>query len=215
MTDKLSLYNQALGHLVERKLKSLTEAREPRRVLDDFWDPCVAYCLERKSWNFAFRAQLIDKSASVVPSFGFSNAFLIPDDWVRTHLMSSSETLSPPLLQVREEAGYWYCDVDPLYVQYVSNDPAYGMDLSRWPSSYADYVALDLAKRACKRVTGSSELLRGPEGLIKQSERASRVAAGNCAMNDPVGFAPTGSWVRSRWSGFRTGGDNPGGSLIG
>ena len=33
--DQLSLYNNALTVLGERKIASLTENREPRRVLDD------------------------------------------------------------------------------------------------------------------------------------------------------------------------------------
>jgi hypothetical protein len=36
--SKLKLYNDALGILGERRLASLTENREPRRVLDEVWD---------------------------------------------------------------------------------------------------------------------------------------------------------------------------------
>ena len=32
--SKLSIYNQALGHLGERRLATLSEPREPRRVLE-------------------------------------------------------------------------------------------------------------------------------------------------------------------------------------
>ena len=49
MTDKLTVYNETLGLLGERKLASLTEQREPRRVLDGFWDQTVAYCLDASS----------------------------------------------------------------------------------------------------------------------------------------------------------------------
>jgi hypothetical protein len=219
MTDQLSLYNGALGHLQERRLANISENREPRRVLDDYYAQELAYCLERKFWNFAYRAVQMDADATVTPQFGFLQAFKIPDDWIRTRLLSAVPTFSPPLIQVAEEAGYWYANLAPIYVQYNSNDPQYGMNTALWPASFVDYVQLRLARQACKRITGSDKLLLGGEGLIAQETRAYKIAAANCAMNDPVGFAPQSSWVRAR-RGFTAqmpgpGGDSPtGGSLI-
>lgn len=212
-TDKLSSYNNALGHLFERKLASLTENREPRRVLDEYWDSTVAYCLEREAWNFIYRSVQIDASTTVIPGFGFQYAFKIPDDWIRTHLVSSVPTLTPPLTRMREETGYWYTDITPLYVQYNSSDPLYGNDLGAWPASFVDYVELRLARQCCKRITGKEELLKGPDGLIDQERKARRVAASLVAMNDPIGFQPVSGWVKAR----RTQGlasDNPTGPTL-
>jgi hypothetical protein len=219
MTDKLTVYNEALGHLDERRLASLAENREPRRALDDFWQGVVNYCLERKFWNFGYRTVEIDASSTLVPGFGYLYAFKIPNDWIRTRKLSAQPTLDPPLLQVAEETGYWYTNITPIFVQYNSNDPLYGMDLGKWPQSFADYVALRLAVKACKRVTGSTELLRGPDSLIGREEKSYKVANSICAMNEAVGFAPQSGWVRAR-RGYSPmppgpGGDDPtGGSLI-
>jgi hypothetical protein len=214
MADRLSLYNQALGRLEQRRLASLAEQREPRRVLDDYWDQEVAYCLERELWNFSYRAVQMDALTATVPTFGYLYAFSIPDDWIRTRKLSAVPTFNPPLLQVAEEAGYWYTNLTPIFVQYNSNDPDYGMNLGAWPASFTDYVAARLARQACKRITGSSELLAGPEGLIKQEDRARRVAAANCAMNEAVGFAPMSGWVRARRGVVTTGGDDPSGGQL-
>lgn len=219
MADKLSVYNNALGHLFERRLSTLTENREPRRVLDDYWNDVVNYCLEREPWNWTYRAVQIDSSSTVTPGFGFLYAFKIPNDWIRTHLVSAVPTFSPPLTQMKEEAGYWYTNITPIYVQYNSNDPLYGNNLGVWPASFTDYVAVRLARQACKRITGKEELLRGPDGLIDQEKRARRTAASLAGLNDPIGFQPMSSWVRAR-RGFAAGmpgpnGDDPtGGSLI-
>lgn len=213
MTDKLSLYNGALGHLDGRRLSSLTQASEARRVLDDYYDGAVAYCLERKHWNFIYRTVLIDASTSVEPAFGYAHAFPIPLDRIRTHQVSAHESLEPALLRYAEEAGYWYADVDPLYVRYNSSDPAYGGDLSTWPQSFVDYVELRLAVKACKRITGSDAALHGPQGLIKREEKAYKTAASICGMNNAIGRQPQGSWVLSRFGAPR--GDTPGGSLVG
>jgi hypothetical protein len=219
MTDKLAIYNNALQHLGERRLASLTENRAPRRTLDDAWDEVVAYCLERKYWNFTYRAVMIEAETSVTPGFGFLYAFKIPDDWIRTRRLSAIPTFDPPLLQVAEESGYWFTNITPIYVQYNSSDPGYGMNLDRWPQSFADYVELRLAQKSCKGITGEVTMLQGPDGLIKREEKAYKVAAANCAMNEAVGFAPQSNWVRAR-RGFtpllpNSGGDSPtGGSLL-
>ncbi len=154
MTDKLSVYNLALGHLEQRRLASLSENREPRRVLDDYWEHAVAYCLERKFWNFMYRTVSIEASASVDPAFGYLYAHKIPDDWIRTRRLSAVATLDPPLLQVAEETGYWFTNITPIYVQYNSNNAQYGMDLGAWPESFTDYVSKRLARSACKRIVG-------------------------------------------------------------
>lgn len=217
MTEKLTIYNGALAHLEQRKLASLSEGREPKRVLDDLWDKEVAWCLERHFWNFAYRSIELQYSASVTPTFGYAYAFQKPSDCIRTRKLSTSPTFLPPLLRFAEEAGFWYADEATLYIQFNSNHAQYGMDLGKWPASFADFVEHRLARKGCKRITGSDDLLQGAHGLIKQEEKARRNAAAICAMNEPVGFAPRGSWVNSR-TGFgigRPGGDVPGDSLIG
>ena len=219
MADKLALYNEALGHLQEGAIRSLTENREPRRVLDTFWSGAVAYCLERYLWNFAYRTVSIDASTTIAPAFGYLFAFKIPDDWIRTRRLSATPTFMPPLLQVAEEAGYWYANVSTLYVQYNSSDPLYGMDLGKWPATFADFVALRLARQAAPRIPAKAELLAGPDGLIKREEKAAKVAGAICAMNEAVGTLPTSGWVGAR-RGFAPnmpgpGGDEPtGGGLV-
>lgn len=199
MASKLGLYNQALGHLEERKLASLTEGREARRVLDDYWDTVVKYCLEQGFWNFAMRAIQSDSSTSISPTFGYSYAFSKPSDWVRTLSVSTSETFNPPLLDYVDEPNIWYANCDPLFVKYVSNDNAYGMDLSIWPETFAYYVSLRLARLSCKRITSSDSL---KNSLATDEKGAKADALSKDAMNEPPGFPPTGSWVNSRSGGY-------------
>jgi len=206
VTDKLTLYNEALGHLKERRLASLSENREPRRVLDDYFTSTPRYCLEQGLFRFAKRVTQIDASSTTIPAFGYNSAFRIPDDWIRTVVISTSPDLDPPLLQYNEEAGYWYANATPLYVSYVSSDPLYGMDLGSWPEAFADYVALRLARKGCKRITGSDDLLKGPQGLIAQEDKARRITKANDAMNDPPGMPPVPFWARARRGAFGPGG---------
>jgi hypothetical protein len=203
MTTQLFIYNEALGHLGARQLGSLSEPREPRRVLDSYWSDVVGYCLAQGLWKFARRTVQIDQDAAVTPQFGFNYCFAVPSDWVRTILVSTSPNLDPPLLQYSDEAGFWYANVTPIYVAYVSNDPTYGMNIGAWPEHYVDYVALRLARQACLRIAEDKELRAV---LQKDEDRARRVAKAEEAMDEPPGLPPAPFWVRARRGAFGPGG---------
>lgn len=208
MATQLLLYNQALALMNERRLVSTSEARDARYHLDNAYSDALSYCLEQGYWNFAMRAAQLDASDSVEPSFGYQYAFTKPSDWVRTYLISASETLDPPLLQYNDEAGYWYSNVDPLFIKYVSNDTSYGADLTLWPATYTHFVASRLAAMTAPTISSASETkmdeLRGIE------KRARIDARSKDAMNEPALFPPRGSWSRARGGGGRLGGTSRG-----
>jgi hypothetical protein len=201
MTTKLELYNAALEHLGERHLASLSEETERKRKLDDVYARCTGYCLERGMWNFGKRTISISKSTDIVPEFGFNNAFEKPDDWVRTMRIADHENFNSPLMHMQDEAGVWYADCDPLYVEYVSNGTSYGMNLSKWPETFTDYVAVRLARLICRGITSSEEKL---DSLTKAELKALKVARANDAMNQPPGIPPPGTWATSRSAGRTT-----------
>ena len=195
--SKLERYNGALGRLSERKLASLTEAREPRRVLDDFWDSVTAYCLARGYWKHAKRSLRVEASANITQAFGPRYAFEKPDDLVRIYLVSDSESQAPGFSYL-DENGVWYADTDTIYVTYISNDPAFGMDLSRWGAMFCEYVEARLALKAGPRITNNKADL---DLLIAEEKRAMNVALGVDAMEGPPAVPPLNSWVRARGSG--------------
>jgi hypothetical protein len=98
-----------------------------------------------------------------------------------------------------DEAGVWYADCDPLYVQYVSSSVSYGGDLSLWPATYTLFVSLYLAFRAAPRIANSDKLT---DALERKSTLAKRKAASLDAMNQPIGFPPTGTWDPCPRRGF-------------
>lgn len=199
MTTKILVYNQALRLLGERRLTSVTEARDARYHLDDAYAEALGFCLEQGLWNFAMRSAQLDASDSVTPSFGYAFAFTKPSDWVRTYIVSADEHLQEPLFRMNDEAGYWFADTDPLYIKYVSNDTSYGADLTLWPESYTAYVAARLAVMAGPSIATLSETkmeeLRGIE------RRTANGARSKDAMNEPPAFPPQGSWSRARGRG--------------
>lgn len=202
MATRLSIYNQALTeHLEERRLVSLTENREARRVLDDVWQGAsMRACLQAGLWNFAIRTVRLDASPSIEPDFGYAFAFDKPSDWVRTAAVSSDEFFKEPLIEFNDEAGFWFANVDVIYVRYVSDDEAYGMNMADWPSNYEQYVVASLARAACGRIKGNQA---DKEALERAVARLLSKAKNTDAMDEGVKFTPTGAWVRARQGGTR------------
>ena len=211
--DKLVLYNDALLLCGERFIASLTEEREPRRLLDQVWaSGAVDRCLEEGQWHFAMRTVELDYDTSLEPAFGYNRAFAKPDDWVLTSAVCSDEFFRSPLTRYTDEERYWYSDLDTIYVRYVSNDADYGNDLARWPKSFHDFVAAHMASRIVNKLTNSEE---ERARVIDQRKKALSIAKNRAAMAEPTSFASQGSWgrARNRFPNRRDGG-NTSGNLI-
>lgn len=201
MTDRLSLYNGALRECGERKLASLSENREPRRLLDDIWqagEGVVRYVLQRKQWRFGRRSLELAADPAIEPAFGYQFAFAWPDDHCRTCGVFSEERLETPLLNYQTEGRFWYADQDPIWVTYVSDDASYGGDLSIWPPNFVLYVETYMASLIAHRLTGSKA---NRNDLIKLAAMRLKEAANTDAMEGPTVFPPVGSWVRARMAG--------------
>lgn len=197
MTTQLAIYNQALIELGERTLSSVSEDIESRRVIDEVYDEVIAYCLEAGQWNFAIRTVEAASDTGIDPNFGYKEVFAKPSDWVRTVGLSGDEYNALPLVdaQYKDENGAFFTDTTPIYLRYVSNGASYGTDLSKWPESFARFVILEIAYRACKRIPNSSA---DKEMIGRDRDKARRFALSKDAMNEGVRFPTTGRLVRSR-----------------
>lgn len=196
MPSKLSLYNGALRILGERKLASLTESREPRRKLDEIWDAdALNTVLEAGQWNFAIRSVALTADPSITPAFGYQYAFARPDDFVRVAGVCEDEFFDIPLKRYTFEGGYWRCDLQTLYVRYVSNDSHFGGDYSLWPPTFARYAEAWLAEQAALGITQDANKKALAEAARK---RFLTDASGNDAMEQPPKFKPRGSWTNAR-----------------
>jgi hypothetical protein len=197
-TSRLTLYNNALLMSGERPLASLTEAREPRRLLDQVWDTGgVRKCLEQGQWTFAMRTVELDYDPDVAPTFGLSRAFDKPTDWVATSAVCSDAYFRTPLLSYVDEANYWYAALDTIYVRYVSDADTYGMNLARWPGSFEDFVAAFFSERIVYKLSTSEESLK--KATIRL-ERLKKLALNKDAMASPSKVLPPGRWSRARLS---------------
>lgn len=199
-TDQLAIYNIALAAIGERSLTSVTENREPRRLLDEIWDRgggAIRYCLEQGLWNFAMRAVQLDASTSISPSFGYTYAFDIPTDLVRIGQIAAGEYFTEPMTRYEIEGAYIYADIDPIYLRYVSDDTSWGNDLSLWPDTFTLWVGHWLATQLGPRLTNDLDL----ERLERRTKRLLADARSKDAMQEATRWPPLGSWARARYGG--------------
>jgi hypothetical protein len=222
MTTRLQIYNGALHLCGESKLSGLSEMREPRHLLDEVWnDGGVRYCLEQAQWKFAMRSKRFDYDPALIQDFGYTRAFAKPDDWVATSGVFSDEFMQVPHTRYSDEAGFWYSDVDELFIRFVSDHADWGGNLTAWPSTFTEYVKAHFASKIVhKLANGASkmEFLFGPSGRPQKGYVSTCLltAKNKDAMAGPATFPTGGTWAaaRHRGRGGRSDGGNTG-SLLG
>jgi hypothetical protein len=195
---QLSLYNGALRKIKERKLATLSENRESRRLLDDAFDGHIKMCLEAALWRFARRTKLFTSDTEYTPEFGHKYRFTKPDDFVRTIGVFHDDRLNSPVLQYLDEGGYWYSDIEEIYISYVSMDTDYGANYSLWSESFREYVEWELAYQIVGRLSQSTVT---EADAMKRRDDTLMTAKSNSAMEGPSVIPPTGRWVNSRRNG--------------
>lgn len=205
----LSLYNGALRIIKQRRLTTATDDIEARWLLDEEFEEAKAWCLEQGLWNFASRMVELEASEDEEPLFGLNYAFTKPSDYVRLVKISASPYLWPTLedLQYTDEGDYWYSSVNPLYVQYVSNDDAYGESLGLWPQTYTLLVQHELAFRIAPHLGSFSanELVE----YERKRDKALKDARSKDAMNQGAQRPPPGRLTQSRGARSANNGGSP------
>ena len=201
MTTRLAVWNGALTALGHRRLSDTGEAAAAGHELTAVHDQVVGECISVGSWNFAMETIKAAADTGVTPSFGFTEVFAKPSDWVRTIAVSEDEYFSFPLLRYYDDAGFWSADSTPIYVRYVSNDTGLGLELTRWPAAFTRFVELELADRLCLKLTQSGTM---KEQIEKARDKARKRALNVDAMNEAQPkFAPPSSWTLARGGGAR------------
>lgn len=196
MADKLTIYRGALriiGHAAG--LQSLTEVSHARTELDNAWDKSVTSLIEEGLWNFSSRTVQLSNDEDADPIFGYSKAFSKPEDYVRIVAISSHEDFNVPFEEFDQDADYWYADIDPMYLKYVSNDASYGLNIGKWPQSFAETLEAKLAMEVARPLSAHKDDLANARTLYKLRLRRAKTLD---AVDERVKQRPPGRLVRSR-----------------
>lgn len=196
MADRLAIYRGALRLLGNAAgLSSLTETNPTRFRLDEAWEPAVDYMLAKGLWNFAMRSVELSNDEDVEPLFGRLYAFSKPTDWIRTAALSQDGTFREGYEEYEDETGYWYADIDPIYVRYVSDDDEYGWNVGAWRQPFAKaleaYLAYECGLPISSDKGNRNDLNSLFHSLLKEAKTLD-------AVDERVQRSPVGRLVRSR-----------------
>lgn len=201
MTDKLSLYNDALRMVGEPKLSTTTDNRPERYALDSIWDEDpILEVLEESQWTFATRSMEWNYDASVDPAFGYQYGFTKPDDYIRTVAICYDESYLSPITKFEDENNYWYAETETIYIKYTSKDSAYGKDYSLWTRAFKNAVAARMAHGLAIHLAKSQSM---QENMERQYEKTLKKAISMDGMNKPTRFLPPGNWTQARLGNSR------------
>jgi hypothetical protein len=193
MATKLGIYRGALRLLGPHELASTSDDRPERYQLDDAYDDAVAYMLEQGLWNFAMRSATVTESGS--PIAGWDYAFSKPTDIVRLAGISFEPSFMQGFEDYQDQNGEWYANVDTLYVRYVSNNASYGLDLDKWPPTFAKALSAYLAFESGLPISGD----RGNRNDIFSLHKSLLARAKTLdAFDESVKRDPPGRLVRTR-----------------
>lgn len=208
MANRLQVYNAALRICGESRLATLNDNNEARRVMDEVWnDGLVDTCLRMGQWNFGTRTQRLEYDPDITPNFGYRYGFTKPTDWVRTTAFSADENFTRPWRDYRDESGVWYCNLETIYVGFVSNDAGYGADLSKWPADFTDFLETMMADAIVLRISKDKEKWKH---VHETALIARKQAKSTDAMDQASTRQPAGSWTMARRGGRRGYGDDGG-----
>lgn len=209
MATKLQVWKQALIHLGQATITTLTDDVEARYVFDTAWDGVVEEAFNEGDWNFAKKSGALVASATGTVAPGWTYVWDYPTDYLRTLAVSQYAGFRDPFREYLDEGGFLHSNTTPIYLRYISDDK---MDsVEDWPTMFWRYVAMKLAHETCDRITNGATT---QDRLEARLQKALRQAKSVDARNENNKVIYPGSWLRSRRSGAGIGGTD-GGTLVG
>lgn len=142
MLNKLDIINSALISLGASPVQN-TDESAAGQAAEAFWRVSLVATLRTHPWNFAIRRRVLAPLADA-PAFGYSRAFMLPSDWIRT--------ISTDADDYKQESGMILCDQNSLSLRYV----AFVEDPARFDALFSDALAAYLSVKLAVPLTQSA-----------------------------------------------------------
>lgn len=143
MNSKIDAVNQALIFIGKDPITALDDGSPVAGKANLLIDSAIDETLRAHPWNFAIKRVVLDPLATA-PSFGYTNQFQRPADWVRTMSLST--------LDFRREGNSFLANEDQLQLKYIYRVT----DLTQWDSLAAAALARNMAAKLAYGLTGSN-----------------------------------------------------------
>ena len=141
-TTKISICNEALSMIGAKSIISFDENTDNARRCASIYDSTRRALLRLHPWSFAKkRAQLAP--VTTYPTFGYSNAFPLPKDFIRLYDSGQQE--------YEIESRHILANTNLINLVYVADQD----NEEIWDSLFTDCMTLYLIRKLAKPITGS------------------------------------------------------------
>lgn len=190
VNDKVKIWNLALSMCGTRRVNSADDPSREARSCRDNYDICRRAVLRKHRWNFAIDRIILNTVASPAPAFGYTNAFTLPDDFIRVHTVyAGGIIIDEPIYRI--EGNKLLTDRGELWLKYVTDFD----DVSKFDPLFDRYLAADLAMVISPQLNASSANLQEIAQQLKDAERSARFVD---SVEDPSEELDVDVWLQSR-----------------
>jgi hypothetical protein len=154
MSDKLTLYNEALRLVGDLRLVTLTDDVEARYALDDAWNRSVLFVASQANWPHAYASA----QASLLPdtsSPGYTKSYTINNaNWLRTVMVSLDEHFAVGA-HYHQALGKLFLNTSAvnIFVRYIDKTYLGDAHIATWSEMFCSAVSHRLAFEVCERLT--------------------------------------------------------------
>lgn len=193
----LPVYNDALLLLGEEQLTTVDDDSRRRSILDVAVNAgLVGSILEDVGWHWAMTSMRITADPSIEPEWGFRYGHHLPTDLHRFDGVWYDEYFTTPIRRYTDEDGILLCDVEEIFIQYVSSD--WLMKPEKWKPSFKRFVAAKLAYDTMNRFPSADK----QSIMLAYEQRESDMKSIDAQQSPPL-ILTRGNWSRTRTMGGR------------
>lgn len=169
-TSKSDICNLALDLLLQTNEETVTNIESPNTetevICARWYDVARRATLRKGVWNFALKRTTLTADATA-PLFGYTRAFNLPVDLLRTISIQNTQTINLfPLEDFEIENGQILLDADEtatLNLRYIFDQTA----VTKFDALFVEVMALELALRMAYKFTSSGTRVQQIETILR------------------------------------------------
>lgn len=159
---KTEICNRALNFLGQEPIVDIDSDGPQEVSLRNAYDFALEDSLRSHTWNFAYkRASLARLDAA--PTYGYSYAYQLPSDFLK--LRDTDDTLGHEI-----EGDQILSNNESMKIRYIARVT----DTEKFDSSFANFLAVRLARELAYNITGESSVIEKIDALYKEAKREAK-----------------------------------------
>lgn len=190
MASVTGICNLALRNLGATRITDIADGSKNANVLSDVYEETRDNLLRAHLWNFATKRVELARSATA-PAFGFSYAYALPSDWIRTAGVHDNDGGIGTIVH-REEGLFINADAEDVYISYVARI----VDPNAMTADFRQALAAELSRVCAIPVSDSGTL---QDRMAALADRLLLRARSTDALAGTPGTRPHGSWISQRF----------------